>query len=130
MNISIISGRLTKEPEVKTLSTGSTVLNYTVAVSRNDKNKTTDFIDCVAWGTTADNIGRYFHKGDVIIVLGKITTRDYEKDGKRYKVQELLTDRFEFPLSSGKSSNTAERKEEATESATDASDDLFGGLEF
>lgn len=130
MNLSIISGRLTKEPEVKTLSTGSTVLNYTVAVSRNDKNKTTDFVDCVAWGTTADNIGRYFHKGDVIIVLGKITTRDYEKDGKRYKVQELLTDRFEFPLSSGKSSNTSERKEEATENATDASDDLFGGLEF
>lgn len=130
MNLSIISGRLTKEPEVKTLSTGSTVLNYTVAVSRNDKNKTTDFVDCVAWGTTADNIGKFFHKGDVIIVLGKITTRDYEKDGKRYKVQELLTDRFEFPLSSGKSSNTTERKEEATESATDASDDLFGGLEF
>ena len=75
MNINIISGRLTSNPELKNTSTGKAVVNFTVAVDRGDKNKTTDFIDCVAWDSKAEFIAKWFTKGSPIEIAGKTTTR-------------------------------------------------------
>lgn len=96
-NVSIV-GRNTKELEAKSLPSGSKVVNFCIAVDRRTKDdKVTDYIDCVAWGKTADLIAQYVKKGDRIGVIGSITTRSYQdRDGKNRKATEVLVDRVEF----------------------------------
>lgn len=96
MNTVILTGRLTKEPEVKTLQTGSTVLSFTLAVDRHDKDKNTDFIFCKAWGTKADFIAKYFSKGDPLSLEGSIRSGSYVKDGKKVSTYEVLVNSVEF----------------------------------
>lgn len=81
MNVVAITGRLVYEPEPKMTEGGYTLLYTRIAVSRNDKNKTTDFFNIKAWNSTAKFIGQYFHKGDPIEIKGKLQTMDREKDG-------------------------------------------------
>lgn len=121
MNYSILEGRITRDPEVKTLPTGSTVVSFTLAVNRGDKNKTTDFIPCVAWGTKADFIGRYFTKGKGMQVFGKLTMRSYEKDGQTVTRFEVLVNDVQFPLTSNVSSDASGRNT----GDPDANDDVF-----
>ena len=123
MNINIISGRLTGNPELKNTSTGKAVVNFTVAVDRGDKNKTTDFIDCVAWDSKAEFISKWFTKGSPIEIAGKTTTRTYEKDGHSVKRTELLVDAVSFVPRTNDSPSTSGRN-------TDHSDADNGGLEF
>lgn len=97
MNQIIIVGKMVRDPEIKTLDSGSTVLAFTVAVNRGDKAKTTDFIDCKAWGTKADFIAKYFVKGKPIGVTGKLITRVYDKaDGTKGKATEVLVNDVTF----------------------------------
>lgn len=109
MNNANIVGRLTKEPESRSTQ-GGNVLSFCVAVDRGDKNKSTDFIDCVAFGPKADFITRYFHKGDPIAVTAKIQTRTWEKnDGTKQKVTELIVSECGFvPRSSNASTQEQE----------------------
>lgn len=91
MNSVCIVGRLTRDPEPRKTQNGNTLLQTCVAVSRGDKSKTTDFIDCQAWGKTAEFIAQYFHKGDPIAISGKLQTRTWQKDdGSKVKVTEVL----------------------------------------
>jgi single-strand DNA-binding protein len=122
MNITILTGRLTKDPEVKTTNNNKTVLSFSLAVDRGDKDRTTDFIDCVAWGSTADFIGKWFSKGSPLSVIGKVQTRTYEKDGQNIKRTEILVDKAEFVPKTNNASNNTERNTEAS--------DEFGGLLF
>lgn len=122
MNITILTGRLTKDPEVKTTQNNKTVLSFSLAVDRGDKDRTTDFIDCVAWGSTADFIGKWFSKGSPLSVIGKVQTRTYEKDGQNIKRTEILVDKAEFVPKTNNASNNTERNTEAS--------DEFGGLLF
>ena len=96
-NVSIV-GRNTKELEAKSLPSGSKVVNFCIAVDRRTKDdKVTDYIDCIAWGKTAELIAQYVKKGDRIGVIGSITTRSYQdRDGKNRKATEVLVDRVEF----------------------------------
>lgn len=94
MNIVAISGRITKELEVKELQSGSKVLTFNIAVDKfdKDKNKTADFFTIKAWGSNADFIKKYFDKGDPIEINGELRTETYEKDGqKRTNTFILLT---------------------------------------
>ena len=109
MNIVCIVGRLTKDPEPRKTQSGNTSLSLCIAVSRGDKNKSTDFIDCQAWGKTAEFISSYFHKGDPISISGKIQTRTWQKDdGSKTKITEVWVGEATFVPGSLKTESGAD----------------------
>lgn len=100
MNVAILIGRLTRDPEVKALPSGINVCNFTIAVDRSYKSKDgtrqADFISCTAWKERADLLGKYFFKGSKIAIEGNIQTRSWEQDGvKRYST-EVVVDQIHF----------------------------------
>lgn len=116
MNIAILTGRLTKDPELKTLDTGSTITSFTVAVDRGGKSKEADFIECKAWGKTGEFVSQYFSKGKPINLIGKIRTRTYEaQDGSKRKVTDILVDSVEFVIGSSGSTQKQETQTEEIE---------------
>lgn len=100
LNKAIILGRITHDLEVRQTPSGTAVLQFTVAVDRNyskDGEKQTDFISCVAWRQTAEFIGRYFGKGRMIAVDGRLQTRTYEdKNGTKHYITELIVENANF----------------------------------
>lgn len=92
-------GRLVREPEVRYTSTNNTLIcNFTIAVDDGygDK-KTTDFINCTAWSKTGENIAKFFNKGDMITVAGKIKTRCWDdNEGKKHYATDIRVDEFYF----------------------------------
>ena len=97
MNNVTLVGRLTKDPEVKTTTTGKDTCSFSIAVDRPTKEKTADFISCVAWEKNAELIGKYLTKGSRIGIIGAIQSRSWEgTDGKRIYVTEVLVNRIEF----------------------------------
>ena len=97
MNNVTLIGRLTKDPEVKSTQSGKSSLGFTIAVERPTKDRTADFINCVAWEQTANIIGQYFVKGSRIGIVGAIQSRSWAGvDGKRVYVTEVLVNRVEF----------------------------------
>lgn len=110
LNKAIIAGRLTADPELKTTPSGLSVTSFTVAVDRRfGKEKQTDFINCVAWRSTAEFITKYFSKGNSICVCGSIQTRNYtDKNGNKRTAVEVVAEEATF--CEGKK-NTAEGAE-------------------
>lgn len=97
VNKFILQGRLTADPEIKQTPSGVSCANITVAWSEKYKEvETKCFQRCKAWRTTADFIGKYFTKGQEIIVVGKMTTEQWEKDGQKYSAQVLTIDEASF----------------------------------
>ena len=96
MNVSAITGRLTKDPELRSTGSGKSVVSFTLAVVDPDNKDSTDFIDCVAWESRAEFLGRYFVKGQKVEVSGKIKTRTRERDGYNIKVTELIAKTIGF----------------------------------
>lgn len=99
MNTVILSGRLARDVEVKTLQSGMSVCRMTIAVDRRVKKEgqpTADFVGLVAWDKTAEFAGKYLSKGRKIIVEGRIQTGSYEKDGKKVYTTDIIADRIEF----------------------------------
>ncbi len=97
MNRAIIMGRITKDLEIRQTPGGMAVLRFTVAVERRTKGeKQTDFISCVAFGQTAENIGKYFGKGRLILIEGNIKTGSYEKNGQTVYTTDIVVERFDF----------------------------------
>lgn len=95
----ILGGRMTSDAELKTTPSGVTVTTFSVAVNRKtakDQEQKTDFINCVAWRTTAEFISRYFHKGSSIFLVGSLQQRSWEdKDGnKRYAVEVIANEAY------------------------------------
>lgn len=101
MNKIVITGRITKDPELRTTNSGTDVCNFTVAVDRRfrkDAEKVADFIDCVAWGNTGSFVNKYFKKGDGINVEGRLESRKWQdKDGNNRTSWEVICDNVEFP---------------------------------
>lgn len=101
LNKAIIMGRITHDLEVRQTPSGTAVLQFTVAVDRNYSKdggeKQTDFISCVAWRQTAEFIGRYFSKGRMIAVDGRLQSRTYEdKNGTKHYITELIVENANF----------------------------------
>lgn len=96
----IIMGRITHDLEIRQTPSGVAVLQFTVAVDRNyskDREKQTDFINCVAWRNTAEHIGKWFSKGRMIAIDGHLQTRSYEdKNGTKHYVTEIMVDSVYF----------------------------------
>ena len=102
MNITIITGRLTRSVELKTTNNGKQNVSFTLAVNKEYGDKEADFIDCVAWNKTAELIANYCKKGSKIAITGRLATRTYKnKEEKNVKVTEVLCDKVEFLDSRG-----------------------------
>ena len=111
MNKIILVGRLTKDPEVRSTSAGFPTANFTVAVNRNFKNKDgnydADFLPCVAFRQTADFISKFFKKGNMICLDGRVQTRSYDaQDGSKRYVTEVVVENVEFVGGKNDSSST------------------------
>ena len=101
MNKAILIGRLTRDPELRTTSTGRNVCQFSIAVNRTytsaSGEREADFINCVVWDKQAENLVKYQKKGNQIAVDGRIQTRNYDdKDGKRVYVTEILASNISF----------------------------------
>ena len=101
MNKVELVGRTTKDLEVRNTQSGTAVVRFTVAVNRRKKDDGADFISCVAFGKTAENMGKYVHKGDMVGVSGRIQTGSYEKDGQKVYTTDVIADEVEFLQTKG-----------------------------
>lgn len=134
MNITIQKGRLGKDVELKYLPTGTPVANFSIAVddtysTGGEKKKKTYWFDCVYFGKLAEVISKYFHKGSGIIVIGKLTTREWESQGSKKMKFEIVGNSFDFVDGKGKgtasgsgSGESAGEGEYAPEETTDTND--------
>ena len=121
MNRVCLMGRLTKDPELKQTQNNVSVATFSLAVDRNyqaDKdNKQTDFINIVAWRHTAEFVGKYFTKGQLVAVEGSIQTRSYQdKDGNNRTVFEVVADQVYF----AEKKQNGENKSQSESSAKDS----------
>jgi len=102
LNRITIMGRLTSDPELRHTATGTAVASFGLAVNRDFKEKatgerTTDFIDVVAWRATAEFVSRYFTKGRMAVVEGRLQIRDWtDKEGNRRRSAEVVADNVYF----------------------------------
>lgn len=101
MNTVSLIGRLTKDPEVKYTESQLAVCRFSVAINRGkDKDgndRGADFPNCIAFGKTAENIGKFFSKGRLIGVNGRLQTGSYDKeDGSKVYTTDVIVDRFDF----------------------------------
>ena len=101
INNVVLMGRLVATPELRSTGTGVSVSSFTLAVDRSyakqGEQRQADFIDCVAWRSTAEFITKYFQKGSMIAVTGSIQTRNYEdKNGNKRKAVEVIVDNVSF----------------------------------
>lgn len=102
LNKIIIMGRLTRDPELRQTGSGINVASFSIAVDRDIKNKetgekATDFIDIVAWRGTADFVSRYFTKGRMAVVEGRLQIRDWtDKEGNKRRAAEIVADNVYF----------------------------------
>lgn len=96
MNCINIIGRLTKDPELKFGTSGTAYSRFSIAVNRNfDKDKT-DFFNCVAFKKTAELIGEYFKKGNLIGISGSLQTNEYEKNGEKRISTDIFVENITF----------------------------------
>ena len=101
MNVWTGMGRLVKAPDTNYTQQGKVYTRFTLAVNRNYKNadgtQAADFIDCVAWGKTAEAIGNFVHKGQRLLVEGTLNISSYEgKDGAKHRSAEINVRNFHF----------------------------------
>ena len=97
MNSVTLSGRLTRDPELRTTGKGKPVTSFTLAVNKDFGEEGAYFIRCIAWNKTAEFVEKYFKKGSMIGVVGRITTGSYTKDsGETVYTTDVVADRVEF----------------------------------
>lgn len=101
LNKIVIQGRLTKDPELRRTQSGTAVASATVAVDRDFKNqdgsRDTDFIPIVAWKGTGEMLAKYFSKGRMIVVEGRLQLRDWtDKEGNKRRTAEIVADSVYF----------------------------------
>ena len=101
LNKIVIQGRLTKDPELRRTQSGTAVASATVAVDRDFKNqdgsRDTDFIPIVAWKGTGEMLAKYFSKGRMIVVEGRLQLRDWtDKDGNKRRTAEIVANSVYF----------------------------------
>ena len=112
LNVAAIMGRLTADPELKTTQSGVSVTSFTLAVDRSyakaGTERQTDFINVVAWRSTAEFVCRYFTKGQMMAVSGPIQTRNYEdKNGNKRTAFEVVANDVSFTGSKRESGGSA-----------------------
>lgn len=102
LNRIVLMGRLTKNPELRHTQSGTPVASFSLAVDRDFKDKqtgekATDFIDIVAWRQTAEFVSRFFTKGRMAVVEGRLQLRDWtDRDGNKPRTAEVLAEHVYF----------------------------------
>ena len=101
LNKIFIMGRLTRDPELRRTQSGTAVTSFSLAVDRDFKSqngeKETDFIDVVAWRATAEFVAKYFAKGRMAVVEGRLQMRDWtDRDGNKRRSAEVVADNIYF----------------------------------
>lgn len=101
LNKIFIMGRLTRDPELRTTNSGTSVASFSLAVDRNykgaDGEKETDFIDCIAWRQTGEFAAKYFAKGRMAVVEGRLQIRPWtDKEGNNRRSAEVIVDNMYF----------------------------------
>ena len=101
LNHITLMGRLARDPELRRTGSGVAVTSFTVAVDRDfapkEGEKETDFIDCVAWRQTGEFVSKYFRKGSMIVVSGRLQVRQWtDKEGNKRRTAEVLADSVYF----------------------------------
>ena len=102
LNQIAIQGRLVRDPELRRTASGKAVTSFTLACDRDFKNQQTgekevDFIECVAWGGTAEMVEKYFHKGQMAVATGRLQLRDWtDKSGQKRRTAEILVNSIYF----------------------------------
>ena len=111
LNHITIMGRMTRDPELRRTASGLPVASFTLAADRDFSNqnsgeKETDFIDCVAWRSTAEFVEKYFSKGRMAVVSGRLQIRGWtDKDGNKRRTAEIVADNVYFGDSKRDSDN-------------------------
>ena len=110
LNKIFIMGRLTRDPELRRTQSGTAVTSFSLAVDRDYKSqsgeKETDFIDVVAWRSTAEFVSKYFQKGSLIAIEGSLQTRQYQdKNGNNRTAVEVVANNVNFAGSKSNGSN-------------------------
>lgn len=114
LNKCFFMGRICKDPELRRTGNGTPVTSFTIAVDRDFKSngeKETDFIEVVAWRKTAEFVSKYFSKGRMAVVEGRLQIRDWtDKDGNKRRSAEIVADNVYF--GDAKRENVSEPKQE------------------
>jgi single-strand DNA-binding protein len=100
LNVVVLTGRLTADPELKTTESGVSLCNFSIAVERryrSGEDRIADFINITAWRSSAEFVSKYFKKGQMIAIEGSIQTRRYQdKDGKNRTAFEVIANNVQF----------------------------------
>lgn len=120
LNRICLMGRLTRDPELRRTGNGTAVTSFTIAVDRDFKpqngEKETDFIDIVAWRNTAEFASKYFSKGRMAVVTGRLQLRDWtDKEGNKRRTAEVVADTVYFGDSKRQEGNDSPQAENAAE---------------
>lgn len=104
MNIVVISGNLTRDPNIKVTPSGAKVMDFSVAVNERRKNQQTGewesvphYVDCVIFGKRAESLGNILKKGMKVVVEGRLNYSSWERDGQRRSKLEVLANNIELP---------------------------------
>ncbi|MGI6113018.1 MAG: single-stranded DNA-binding protein [Mahellales bacterium] len=132
LNKVILIGRLTKDPELRYLTSGTSVATFTLAVDRNFTNqqgeREADFLPIVAWRKLGETCANYLTKGRMVAVCGRIQTRSYEgQDGQRRYITEIVADEVRF-LDRGNTSGSLAKEpvpDKDTQTYDQREDDFF-----
>ena len=115
INRVVLVGRLTRDVEVRKTASGLSVVTFTVACDRRvargqdgNNQQSADFISCVAWRQAADFLGSYAHKGALVGVEGRIQTRNYDRDGQKVYITEVVCDTVNLLESKSQSQSRAQ----------------------
>ena len=115
LNKVVLMGRLTKDPELRRTGSGTAVTSFSLACDRDFKSqsgdKETDFIEVVAWKNTAEFVSKYFSKGRMAVVEGRLQIRDWtDKDGGKRRSAEVVADNVYFADSKRSESNDNQKE--------------------
>lgn len=110
MNKVFLIGNLTRDPELTTTNSGISVCKMSIAVSRrftsSDGTRETDFFNVTAWRAVAENCSKFLKKGSKVAVCGSLQTRNYEQDGVKKYITDIVADEVEFLSTKSDSGNT------------------------
>jgi len=126
INRVIISGNLTRDPELRSTASGLPVLGFGVAVNDRRKNQQTgewedypNFIDCTVFGARAESLSRFLSKGAKVAIEGKLRWSQWEREGQKRSKIEVIVDELEFMTSRGDGAGTGQASPAAIPSAPD-----------
>ena len=120
INTVALTGRLTRDPEIKYTQSGTAVVSFNLAVQRRFTNqqgeREADFINCVMWSKAAENFANFTHKGSLVGIEGRIQTRSYEnQEGQRVWITEVVAENFSLleSRSQAQQSETTQKAQQA-----------------